>query len=107
MATQISGRVPARILRRVEGSDDYQPLLELMAERFMGVLKHPVPRREMLHKFGLDERGCKVVAEWCDGSPEEHPIRAGDLLEIEEKRHEVLGVIDRPGCYFDLYIQDS
>jgi hypothetical protein len=104
MATRITGRVPARVLRPVEGQ--LQPLLELSAQRFAGVLKHPVPRTEMIRKFGLDRRGCKLVAEWSRSSDEDHPVKVGDVLEVEGNTYAIVGVVDYPGCFIDLYIDD-
>jgi hypothetical protein len=60
----------------------------------------------MLRKFGMDRRGCKVVARWCREADEEHPVRVGDLLEIEGARRAILGVEERPGCYLELYVEE-
>ena len=107
MATRISERVPARILRRVEGQGEPEAHLTLSAQRFMGVLKHPVPRSEMRQKFGLDRRGCKVVAEWCAEATDDNPVRPGDLLELGGQTYTVCGSRSYPGCYLELYIDES
>lgn len=105
MATRINERIPARILRPAEGAATPQPYLDLKAQRFMGVLKHPVARSEMQRKFGVDQRACKVVAEWC-AQGDDHPVRAGDLLELAGNSYRILGAKPYPGCYLELYVED-
>lgn len=106
MATRINERIPARILRPVNGAGKPQPYLDLTAQRFMGVLKHPVPRSEMQQKFGVDRRACKIVTTWCAES-DNHPVQAGDLLELSGNSYRILGAKPYPGCYLELYIEDD
>ena len=105
MATQITRRVHTTVLRREDGGE-YAPHVSLAAERFMGTLFHPVPRSQMLRKFGMDRRGCKITARWCRDDGEEHPVRRGDVVEIEGSRLEVLAVEEHPGCYLELYVDE-
>lgn len=103
MATRVIQTVPAKLLRQ-SGNGDYQPCVELSAERFMGVLKHPVPRGEMLKRFGVDRPGCKIQARWCDDVPDRDPVQPGDLLEIEGRHHPIIGAKSYPGCYIEFFI---
>ncbi|MBV9278512.1 MAG: hypothetical protein JOZ41_00375 [Chloroflexi bacterium] len=107
MVSNVKREVPAKLLRRVEGTGDFQPRLDLVAERFMGVLKRPVPRSEMYRQCGLDQRGCKVVTKWCSEAPDDHPVGRGDVLELEGQRYPVCGAKTMPGCYLEIYIEES
>jgi len=107
MATRVTERVPAKILRHADGPGEPQLHLELTAQRFMGVLKHPVPRSEMRQKFGVDRRGCKIVTQWCRETAEDQPVRAGDLLELNGQTYSIRGARAYPGCYLELYIEDA
>jgi hypothetical protein len=104
MATGVTERVPVKIVRKA--SDGTSPVLEMEAERFMGVLRHPVARADMLHKFGVDQRGCRITARWHGEAPDEHPVKAGDLLEIEGESHVIRGVRTMPGCYLEIYTDE-
>jgi hypothetical protein len=103
MATGVTERVPIKIVRKASGGAP--PVLALEAERFMGVLRHPVSRGDMLRKFGLDGPGCRITARWCEEAPDEHPVQAGDLLELEGKTYELLGTHAMPGCFIELYVE--
>jgi hypothetical protein len=102
----VQERVPAKVLRRSEQSEDYQPHLDLTALRFSGVLKHPVPRSEMNQKFGIDRRGCRVETRWPAGASDDQPVRGGDRLEIGGNTYEILGAQATPGICLQLYIDD-
>jgi hypothetical protein len=103
MAT-VTERVPIKIVRKVSGGTPSELALE--AERFMGVLRHPVSRGDMQQKFGIHRPGCRITARWCDEAPDEHPVQAGDLLEIEGETYEILGARAMPGCFIELYVED-
>jgi hypothetical protein len=107
MTVHISERIPATVLRRSETTGTIQPQLELSAERFMGVLKHPVVRSEMLEKFGIDRRGCKVVVSWCPDATKNSLVEAGDLLETGDEIHRVLGTKSHPNCYLEIYMEEA
>lgn len=72
----------------------------------MGVLMHPVPWTDMQSRFGVTRPGCRMVVRWQTASPEDHPVKAGDLLQIGDSTHEVCGVVERPGCYLELFFAE-
>jgi hypothetical protein len=99
MTPGLSSRTPVRVFRPGET----EPYAELSAERFAGSLIHPVPRIEMDRRFGIDHRGCKVVARWNDT---EKPIENGDLLGLDDETHPICGVVSRPGFYVEIYFRE-
>jgi hypothetical protein len=103
MALKIRERVQAHVVRPSEASD---APLELTIYRFMGVLLHPVPLSEMLHRCEVNHRGCRIVAAWPATASEAHPIKVGDVLQIEERRYPIRAVTEHPGCYLELYIDE-
>ena len=78
--------------------------LELRAERFAGVLKHPVPMIEMARMFDIERPAWKVVAEWDPDRRASYPIEAGDQLEIDGTTYSILGVRQFPRCFLEIYI---
>ena len=101
---KIREQVPARTFRLSEDNKEYQPQVELMARRFMGVLVHPVPLSEMARWCDLDRHGCKVVADWPANPSGEHPIRPGDILQVGDHSYTIRGVSEHPGCYLEMYV---
>jgi hypothetical protein len=99
MASGLSSRTPVKVFR--PGEDE--PYTELSAERFAGSLMHPVPRIEMDRRFGIDQRGCKVVAKWNDT---QRSIENGDLLRVDGETYPICGVVSKPGFYVELYIRE-
>jgi hypothetical protein len=102
----IQERVPATVLRRTEGTEDYKPYLDVTALRFSGVLKHPVPKGEMLQKFGRFKAGCRIETRWPPVSPDDNPVRVGDRLEVAGHTYEIQGVKATPGICMQLYVDD-
>jgi hypothetical protein len=79
--------------------------VDLTARRFMGVLKRPVPRSEMLHECAVDRHGSKVVVEWPQDS-ERCPIQSGDILEVAGSSYSICNVKPH-GCYLELYLNEA
>jgi hypothetical protein len=102
----VEERVPAKVLRRAEQKGDYQPHLDLTALRFGGVLKHPVPKGEMLKNFGRFKAGCRIEARWPSNSSDNQPVKTGDRLEVGGHTYEVQGVKLHPGICVQIYIDD-
>jgi hypothetical protein len=61
---------------------------------------------EMLHQCNVTQRGIKIVTNWPDCATGDHPVRVGDLVEVEGRRYVVRGVKERPACYLDIYVQE-
>lgn len=97
---EIRERIPLKLLRE-NGSE-----CELTGRRFMGVLRHPVPRREMLRQCGVDSRGSRIVVDWPGALTDGVPIQAGDIIECEGRRHVVQGVKACPVIDMELYLVD-
>ncbi|MBV9279868.1 MAG: hypothetical protein JOZ41_07290 [Chloroflexi bacterium] len=106
MAVKIRERIPARTLR-LSDTGQYEPQLDLMVGRFMGVLMHPVLRSEMGRLCDLDRRRCKVLAVWPANAPDDHPVKAGDVLQIEDRSCPIRGVNEHPRCYLELYVDEA
>jgi hypothetical protein len=99
MASGLSSRTPVKLFR----PDETEPYAELSGERFAGSLLHPVPRIDMDRQFGIDQRGCKVVARWNDTAK---PIENGDLLGVDDQTYPICGVVSKPGFYVELFIRE-
>ncbi|HLJ67099.1 MAG TPA: hypothetical protein VKX16_07040 [Chloroflexota bacterium] len=99
----ICDRVPIRVHHtRQQPRVDQEPY-ELSAERFAGALLHPVPLIEMQDRFGIRHAGWKIVAIWPEAA-RIGPIEAGDRLEVGDQVYPVLGVVEYPTCYMDVYL---
>jgi hypothetical protein len=103
MASKISDRVPIRVLPVCQEADAPAPR-ELTGCRFMGVLLHPVPWTEMQRRFNVSHRGCRLVVHWPAEACGDHPVQAGDVLQVDGTDHTVYGVVERPGCYLEIYL---
>jgi hypothetical protein len=60
----------------------------------------------MLQRFGINERGCKIVLGWPAGTADTEPVRAGDRVEIADQTYEVRGVKSLRGAYVEIYIDE-
>lgn len=97
MAGAIREYAPVTVI----GKDDTAG--NLVGRRFMGTLLRPVPRVEMGRRCGVDRAGMKVVADWPVHA-DSCPAAVGQEVEIEGRRYRICGVVERPGCYLELYL---
>jgi hypothetical protein len=107
MTAHVSHRIPAKVQHGEGAGDGNGAPVDVEVERFSGALMHPVPRSEMWRRFQFDSAGCKVIAHWCDGAPDEGPVHAGDVLQMEGSEYPIVAVRPVPGYYMELYVDHA
>ncbi len=61
----------------------------------------------MQKHFGVFHHGHRITVDWPAGATAEHPVCGGDTLQVVGRKYQVIGSIDRPGCYLDIYIEEA
>jgi hypothetical protein len=97
--TPIDERLPAQIHR-----PGAHALCELVAERFMGVLVHPVPSGEMQELCGTFQPGGKVLVEWPRDDEHWRQVLPGDRLVVGDRQLTIRGIYEYPECYVAIYV---
>ena len=100
------GKIPARVLRTSGQSGEGKTLCDVMAQRFMGVLVHPVPPLEMEKRVGTFHRGGKIFVYWPDCETRWYSVKPGDQLEVEGRTFTIRAIEDYPHCYGEIYIDE-
>lgn len=98
--TPIDERLPAAIHR-----SDNTVVCEIVVERFMGVLVHPVPALEMQELCGTFEPGGKVVLEWPRDIERWRQVVPGDRLLIGDRELTIRRAVEHPHCYIAIYVE--
>src|SRR5690348_4409618 len=97
--TRIDERIPATVYRA-----SGEALCEIVVERFMGVLMHPVPPLEMQELFGTFVPGGKVFVEWPRKQKGWQEVLPGDRLVVGDRELTIRGAYASPSCYVAIYV---
>jgi hypothetical protein len=106
-SSHIVEHAPVRVLGPSTNGGERRVLCEVEAERFMGVLLHPVPALEMYERTGLFRPGANIVILWPEDCTRWCSATVGDELEIGARRFTIRAIRDNPPCYSEVYVDDD
>lgn len=103
MVESLHTRLDERLAGSIRRSAD-EPVCDVVVERFMGVLIHPVPALTMQEITGVFRPGGKVLIEWPDDRSGWANVAAGDSIVVAGHELPIRATFDFPPCYAEIYV---